>query len=209
MYAGDVALRQVLNWPGQQLRAEGSADERTGPAQPAGTSCGRGLHALRAGINTTIEGMNNAIGIDISAVALAVSVFTLFYTRRRDRRDVFLRLHEQLITDDAQRGRFLLLATEGPLSAMPDEDFRCIKRALARYDLLGLYVKKKQVRKADVMALWAEPLFLALKAAPDILTYTEEKDGYRPWSFFFWLARQAEKHLYSHKSPIVAEDRHP
>src|SRR5436305_6519927 len=98
MYAGDVAFRQVLNWPGQQLMAEGSADERTGPARPAGTLCGRGLPALRAGINTTIEGMNNAIGINISAVALAVSVFTLFYTRRRDRRDVFLRLHEQLMS---------------------------------------------------------------------------------------------------------------
>jgi hypothetical protein len=164
---------------------------------------------LRAGVNTTIEGMNNAIGITISAVALAMSLFTFFYTRRRDRRDVFLRLHEQLIADDAQRGRFLLLAVEGPLSAMPDEDFRCIKRALARYDLLGLYVKKRQVRRADAMALWAEPLFFALKAAPDILTYTEQKDGYRPWRFFVWIAHQAEKHLYSHKSPIVAEDRHP
>jgi hypothetical protein len=184
-------------------------DERTAAVPPRRDIMRQSCAGLRAGISTTINGMTPAIGTTISVFAFVMSVFTLFYTRRRDRRDVFLRLHEQLIADDAQRGRFLLLSAEGPFSALPDEDFRCIKRALARYDLLGLYAKKKQVRQADVMALWAEPLFFALKAAPDILTYTEEKDGYRPWGFFVWIAQRAEEHLNRHNSPIVAEDRHP
>src|SRR4051812_42018121 len=100
-----------------------------------------------------------------SIAALGISIFVLFETRRRDRRDLLLRIHEQLIGDDPQRGRHLLFQLgDRPVQELPDDDFRCINRALARYDVLGMYMEQGHVRKGDVMRLWAEPAFLAWRA---------------------------------------------
>jgi len=140
----------------------------------------------------------------VATIALVASLYALVETRKKDRRDSFLKLHEQLIGDDAQRGRALLMKLGPSPNRLSEEDFRCIKRALARYDLLGMYVARGYVRLDDALTLWAEPLYFALRASPNFIAYTEKTDGYRPWGGFLELATQAEKQLRLRNSPVIA-----
>jgi hypothetical protein len=44
----------------------------------------------------------------ISIIALGFSFFAFFEGRRKDQRDIFLQIHQLLISDDLRRGRYLI-----------------------------------------------------------------------------------------------------
>ena len=48
------------------------------------------------------------VSVAVADAALAVSLSTFLINRRRDRRDLFLRLHERLASIDQRRGRKLI-----------------------------------------------------------------------------------------------------
>ena len=48
--------------------------------------------------------------IILSAIAVAFSIFVFMEGRRRYKRDVFLKIHELMISEDQYRGRQLLLS---------------------------------------------------------------------------------------------------
>ena len=96
------------------------------PAFPCGPdrAIGRAVGVLVLVART----LPQVFGVITSVVALLISMYVLIDTRRRDRRDLFLRLHEQLIGEDPQRGRYLLFQlADRPIDALSEEEFRCIK----------------------------------------------------------------------------------
>ena len=104
-------------------------------------------------------------GTVISLVALGLSVFVLVDSRRLDRRDLLLKLHEQLNTKDRSIGRRLVyqLASQ-PVESWAADQFDQVNDALAYYDVIGMYVELGYVRKDDVLRLWAEPAYRAWRA---------------------------------------------
>ena len=48
------------------------------------------------------------VSITLSVAALAFSFFVFFDGRRRDRRDLFLKMHQLMISDDIAKGRYIL-----------------------------------------------------------------------------------------------------
>jgi hypothetical protein len=78
------------------------------------------------------------IGTVISVVALGVSLFVLVDSRRRDRRDLLLKLHEQLNAQDRSIGRRLLYRLAGqPVESWGDDQFDRVNNALAYFDVIG------------------------------------------------------------------------
>jgi hypothetical protein len=83
------------------------------------------------------------VPIILSLVALAFSIYVFLDSHKRDQRDVFIKIHELLISDDIQRGRYLLfekVVDEESVRRLTDEEYRDVNRAIASYNLLGIYL---------------------------------------------------------------------
>jgi hypothetical protein len=144
------------------------------------------------------------VGTVISLIAFTVSIFALVDGKRRDRRDLLLRLHEQLISEEHQVGRRLLYQMGGrPIAQLDQNEFSQINAALALFDVLGLYVHRKYVRRQDALQLWAVPTVLAWRAAQPFIEYRAAEHSYRPWPYFEELAAAAEVELRRLDSPLV------
>ena len=78
--------------------------------------------------------------IILSTIAVAFSIFVFVEGRQRYKRDVFLKIHELMISEDQYRGRQLLLSQDFDdvsIEKLTLEDRANISRALATYDTFG------------------------------------------------------------------------
>ncbi|MDA4891939.1 hypothetical protein PFZ55_34210 [Streptomyces sp. MS2A] len=139
--------------------------------------------------------------IIISAIAVTISLLSLYVNRRKDRRDTFLKLHELLISPELQNGRrilFELYARGGRVEDLPPDDYTSVNRALAVFDAAGLYCHMKYVSEKDVLDLWAPSLTKVKYAAGDFLSH---RDAFWPgvptWAHYRRLADSAEERLRS------------
>jgi hypothetical protein len=142
--------------------------------------------------------MTATVSIFISVAALVFSFLVFFDSRRKDKRDLFLKMHQLMISDDIARGRYLLfekVADGDSVEQLTDGEYRDINRALATYNAMGLYVKNKYVRERDVMDLWANPIYRAWHTAQPFIAHRTQFQGYRPWRYFDILALKAEREL--------------
>lgn len=98
--------------------------------------------------------------VGISTVAVGLSLYSLLFTRVRDRKDVFLKMHERLLDPDLFQGRQLLFEN---ISAVDDvivlkrengEGYRAINRSLAMLDVFALYAERGYVDKNLVLSEW-------------------------------------------------------
>jgi hypothetical protein len=138
------------------------------------------------------------IPIAVSAAALILSLYIFFDNRRQDRRNVLLKMHELLVGDDLQRGRYLLfekVIDEASVQSLSGQDYRDINRALATYNLLGLYVKNRYVEARDVLDVWDRSIYRTWVAGQPFLAHREHDHGYKVGVYFEQLAQKAADHL--------------
>ncbi|MEU5341445.1 hypothetical protein AB0H18_11525 [Streptomyces sp. NPDC020766] len=141
------------------------------------------------------------LSITISTIAVILSLISLFVSRRKDQRDVFLKLHELLISPDLQNGRrvlFELHARAGRIEDLSEPDYASANRALSALDAAGLYCHKKYVSEKEILDLWA-PSLTRMKYASR--SFLEHRDAFSPgiptWPYYRRLADNAEDHLRS------------
>lgn len=149
--------------------------------------------------------MGAAFSIVLSVIALGLSIYVFTDNRYRDRRDIYLKIHDYLASDDIQRGRYLLfekITDEHSIDRLSDQEYRDISRALTAYNSVGLYVKSRYVSEKDVMALWAMPIYRSWRAAQPFIAHREGSHGPHPWAYFEFLANQAEKNLVRDGTPL-------
>src|SRR5690349_8827448 len=133
-----------------------------------------------------------AIPIGISGTALLLSIYVFVENRRQYRRNALLRIHQLLMSDDVQRGRYLLfekVIDESSIQNLSSQDYGDINRALAAFNLLGLYVQKGYVEEKEVMDIWARPVYRSWIAAQPFFAHREQHAGYRLSPFFDLLAQ--------------------
>ena len=133
------------------------------------------------------------IPIVFSVLALAFSIYVFVDSRKRDQRDVFIKMHELLISDDIQRGRYLLfekVVDEESVKRLTDEEYRFINRAIAAYNLLGVYLKNGYVNERDVMEVWGRAIYRAWITAQPFLAWREYNQGYKALPYFEMLAEK-------------------
>ena len=127
--------------------------------------------------------------------ALALSVFVFTEGRRRYKRDLFLKLHEILISEDQYRGRQLLLSRnfdETSIEELRPSERANISRAIATYDTLGLYLRRRYLIEADVISMWGDPAYRAWQAAEPFVKRRANKSHLPAYPYFRYLAERAE-----------------
>lgn len=98
----------------------------------------------------------------ISLIAVIVSVSALYSSRRQDRRNMFLKIHERMIDPDIHAGRRWLLErvnSESDAVVLRQENesaYFSINRSIAMLDVVALYVRKNYVAKELVAEEWGE-----------------------------------------------------
>jgi hypothetical protein len=140
--------------------------------------------------------MAAVVPIAISILALALSSLVFVDSRRRHRRDLFLNIHEVMISADQYRGRQLLLAgshDQNSIERLPDEVRANVSRAIAMYDTLGLYMKRGYLVEKDVFDMWGFPARRAWRAAePFVERRRNAARGQPAYPYFRYLAERAE-----------------
>jgi len=118
----------------------------------------------------------------ISVLAFGFSLFAFIESRQKDRRDLFLTIHQLLIGEELRRGRQILfqkITDEDSVRRLSDGEYRDINRAVSTYNTLGMYVAKHYVREQDVMDIWAQPIFRAWRTAQPYIKHRERLEGYK------------------------------
>lgn len=139
-----------------------------------------------------------AISVAISVLAFGFSLFAFLDGRRRDQRDIYIKVHQLLVDRKLERGRYLLLQKvidEDSVGRLTDNEWGLINRAMAAFNTLGLLLAKGYVEERDVMDIWAPSICRAWKVAQPYIAYRERLQGYRPWKYFAFLAEKAQQHL--------------
>jgi hypothetical protein len=149
--------------------------------------------------------MLTGFSIALSIAALAFSIYVFFNNRRLDKRDNLIKMHELLISERQQRGRYLLhekVRDESSVEHLSPEDYRDINSAISALSLLGLYVTKGYVNEQDALGAWAGPVARAWEAAKPFLAHRENRQGYNPHRWFEPLAQKSREYLDSNGIPF-------
>lgn len=120
------------------------------------------------------------VSVAIAVAAFVVSLSTFLINRRRDRRDLFLRLHERLASIDQQRGRKLIhemLRRQHKRVEDLGDDYEAINNALAMLNVACFYYVRRYISRKDWLEIWSVPIVRAIDAAEQFLAYRDSQVG--------------------------------
>jgi hypothetical protein len=90
--------------------------------------------------------------------ALGIALYNLRQGKKRDRRDLFISIHQALLDPEVVRGRQYLYAiknrNDAASAALSTDKSGPIYRALAMFDLMGLYAESKWIDEKTVAREW-------------------------------------------------------
>ena len=136
----------------------------------------------------------------MSTLAISLSAWTVYVGRRSRRQDTFLRVHELLISPEAQRGRRLLyqMAETGKKPDDGSDDYAVMNRALSLYDTVGMYVRRNVIPQSWVLDAWHHPL-RDIRAPYEAFVRHRQADyhPWRPWLDLKDLVSRAENYRTS------------
>lgn len=141
------------------------------------------------------------VSLMLSTIALTVSVLGYVDARKRDKRDTFQKIHENLISDDKLHGRQLLFEKVSDLAsvtALTREEYRMINRALDAYEALGLYMRRGYVDEQDVLEIWAVGIYRAWVRGAAFIEHRQGYHGTTLWPNYRYLAKRSKEHLEKH-----------
>jgi len=148
--------------------------------------------------------MISVLPIALSITALIFSVYVFFNSRVRDRRDVLMKMSEMFISDDLEKGRYLLfnkVTDKASVDHLDDQEYHNINRALSAFNLLGLYVKNGYISEKEAIETWGWSVYRSWVAAQPFLEHREQGHGYRPWPYFDLLAEKTRETLSRSGNP--------
>jgi hypothetical protein len=139
-------------------------------------------------------GENGLLGAVIGLIAIAVTAFTIYQSRRQRQLDVFTRLHDQLTTQESQRarGRLFAAAEAGswPKPGTPEWDE--INRAVSMLETLALYIHEKIIDRKVALESWHHSLRRIREPAESFMALRRRE--YQVWPHLRSLFRQAESY---------------
>ncbi|MFP3461272.1 hypothetical protein R5O87_10520 [Arthrobacter globiformis] len=133
----------------------------------------------------------------LAGLASFLSGAALYFNWMKAKQDTFLSIHDKLVAKDLQEGRRLLFekihAPEDVEALLQkDEDgYHKVNRALAMYDVLGVYVKRRYVFKAWVMEEWGPNLAKAWSHAQHVIAHREKRGAPSNWDNFRAISLEA------------------
>lgn len=142
--------------------------------------------------------MTAIFSVILSIFALGFSLYVFAEGRRRDRRDLFLRIHDLLLSEDALRGRHILfdkVTDEASVERLSDLEYRDTHRAIGLLNDLAFYMKRGYVSEADVLDMWGVSGYRACLAAQPVILQRVHRTGYPPWPYIDYLMQKTGDYL--------------
>ena len=140
------------------------------------------------------------MAVILSVAALLFSAFVFFYNRRSSKRELLLRIHEQLLAPERQHGRRVLFEmverAETPHDLKAD-DFRDANHALSLLGMLGFIYCKRYIPRHDVLDLWALTATRVVDAAEKsgFLALRDAQNGAPIWPYLRRFVDDARRHI--------------
>jgi hypothetical protein len=140
------------------------------------------------------------IALFLAVVGLGISLFTVWLSIRQARLNAYTRMHEMLISPEVSSGRRLLHIAygKGKFPEPGDADWTTINQALAVYDTLGVYMRRKIVSERLVLSAWHHPICMIREPAEAWLRHREAHGVSNPWPSFLWLLDRADRYHARH-----------
>jgi len=138
------------------------------------------------------------IAIVVAAVAVALSLTTVIIQRRQQQRDAYRQIQDVLMSEEIQRGRWMIIAIglgDLPFPERYSTDFYLLNRTLGIYDTLAMYVRRKVVPRTWVLDMWHHPLHHMRPGAEKLARRHRELGlAWTPWPELWPLLEQAENY---------------
>jgi hypothetical protein len=134
--------------------------------------------------------------VAISAAAFAVSLSTLHINRRRDKRDLFLRVHERLAAVEQQRGRKFLYEMREQRRSVAEvttEEREVIDHALSMLNVACFYFVRRYISRKDLKRQWALSIVRTVNAAEPYIAYRDAQRGTQTWPDLLRFTSEARK----------------
>ena len=146
------------------------------------------------------------VPIVIACAAFAFSVFTWQERAAKDRRDLFLKLHERLNDIDLQRGRRILAerikSIEDAATLLHDSpnDYELVFRALAMYDVAALYAERGYIDRKLFLEDWDGSYARAWEHGQHVIAERLNRltpNSWSDWPHFQRLGRLSTERIHS------------
>ncbi|MEO6472382.1 MAG: hypothetical protein ABIR57_10610 [Aeromicrobium sp.] len=136
------------------------------------------------------------VALFLAVVGLIIGFATVLVSVHQARLSAYTRMHELLISPDTAKGRRILFVAynEQRLSELGEDDWHEINRALATYDTLGVYFRRRIVSRRLVLGEWFHPLSLIREPANAWMRHRVEHGVRNPWPSLTLLLDRAEKY---------------
>jgi hypothetical protein len=148
--------------------------------------------------------------LQVLSPAAVIGGLALWRSHRVERRNLLLKLHEQLLSPEKQQGRRLIheYATAGrnwwDPSPTTVEDVDKMNSALALFDVAGWYMEKKYVDADDFLDLWAVPLVRTwYRAYHPYISVRHQREEWSSWPNFEKAVERAEAFLQARGQTVA------
>lgn len=136
--------------------------------------------------------------VAISAAAFAVSLSTFLTNRRRDKRDLFLRVHERLAAVDQQQGRKFLYEMREQRKSVAEltkEEREVIDHALSMLNVACFYFMRRYISRKDLKRQWALSIVRTVNAAEPYMAYRDAQRGTQTWPDLLRFTSEAREYV--------------
>jgi hypothetical protein len=135
--------------------------------------------------------------IAISIGSLIVSAGGLLYTHSSKKRELFVKVFDELLDSERQRGRQILFEwceNGSPPSSWPAEDMRKANHALTWFELMSYLHNKRYISRQDSFAIWGATAVRSYRAAEQtgFIDHRNGQQGQEIWPQLGKFVRAAE-----------------
>ena len=112
--------------------------------------------------------------------AIASFLTTFLHGRHVNKRDLLIKIHDQMTSIENQQGRKILIDLDKKnesIDTLSDDQHALANKALSTIDIMGFYCEKRYIKRKVVLDLWAPSLRrLSGKAEEFMSKLDKEKD---------------------------------
>ncbi len=140
----------------------------------------------------------NLIAIIIAALAVVVSLVTVFLQRRQEQRAAYREIYTTLMSDDLHQARWMIRKISKASDIPKDElDVRLLYRTLGVFDNMAMFARHKVIRTKWVLEVWHHPLNEMRKGVETIRKNAKERNltsAAEPWPQLWLLLDKAQSY---------------
>ncbi|WP_304450848.1 hypothetical protein [Nocardiopsis sp. YSL2] len=123
----------------------------------------------------------------IGAIA-AISVFVadILIRKHSDRRNLLLKIHEEMTEIENQRGRRILiklLEENKHTRRLEEKDREMVNKSLSLIDIMGYYCRKGYIEESEVLTLWGASFQRILPKAEEFARQMDAEKGEVTWRY--------------------------